>query len=209
MLYFNSFPKVITTDYKNNQIILTNIMNRVELIPSLLKNPQIFYSYDIKDSDRPDIIANKYYNDVNRFWIVLYSNQAMDPEYDLPLSGQKLQAYINDKYQADAKSANTSVEVYVQTTIQEYRKTITTYDSISQTTTNKTIVIDATTAQQIVPSPKTSYFPDGSYVTQTITIESVSIYQYEVEQNEAKRNINIINASYSNQIEKDFTSLMR
>ena len=63
MLYFNSFPKIITTDYNNNLMLMTNIMNRVEIIPSLLKNPLLFYSYDIKESDRPDIIADKYYAD--------------------------------------------------------------------------------------------------------------------------------------------------
>jgi hypothetical protein len=204
MLYFNSFPKVITTDYKNNSIVLTNLMVRTEIIPSLLKNPLIFYSYDMKDSDRPDIIANKYYNDVNKFWLVLYSNQVMDPEYDLALNSQKFNAYLKAKYPTTD----------ITNTIKEYRKTITTYDASSLTTTSKTIVIDATTYNNTITGTTTNNFYDShgniiNSVTQTITLQAITIYQYEIEQNEAKRNIDLINASYSNQIEKDFVSLMR
>jgi len=206
MLYFNSFPKVITTDYKNNLILLTNLMTRVEIIPSLLKNPLLFYSYDIKDSDRPDIIANKYYNDSNRFWMVLYSNQTMNPQWDLPLNSRQFGEYIVSKY-ANA-AGNTSPLTYVSTTIYEYRKTITTYDSISMTTNDRTIVVDGPTANTTLTGTTTNTFSDGSYVTQTITIDPVSIYRYELEQNEAKRNINLVNAGYSSQLEKDFQTLM-
>jgi len=206
MLYFNSFPKVITTDYKNNSILLTNLMTRVEIIPSLLKNPLLFYSYDMKDSDRPDIIANKYYNDSNRFWMVLYSNQIMNPQWDLPLTSTQFGDYIVSKY-AEA-AGNIDPINYTKNTVYEYRKTITTYDSISMTTNSRTIVVDGPTANTTLTGTTTSTFSDGSYVTQTVTIEPVSIYQYELEQNDAKRNINLVNAGYSSQLEKDFQTLM-
>jgi hypothetical protein len=204
MLYFNSFPKVITTDYKNNSLLLTNIMSRVSIISSILQNPLLFYSYNIKDGDRPDIIADKYYKDVNKFWLVLYSNQIMDPEYDLPITGPKFNDYLAAKYPA----------IDISGTVYEYRKIITTYDPVSLTTTNRTIVVDLPTYNNIVIGTQTYNFYDtnnnvtGS-VTQTISKQSVSILQYEIEQNEAKRNINLISTSYSDQIEKELVNLMR
>jgi hypothetical protein len=204
MLYFNSFPKVITTDYKNNSLLLTNIMSRVSIISSILQNPLLFYSYNIKDGDRPDIIADKYYNDVNKFWLVLYSNQIMDPEYDLPLAGPKFNDYLAAKYPA----------IDISGTVYEYRKIITTYDPVSLTTTNRTIVVDLPTYNNIVIGTQTYNFYDtnnnviGS-VTQTISKQSVSILQYEIEQNEAKRSINLISTAYSDQIEKELTTLMK
>ena len=210
MLYFNNFPKVITTDYKNNSIVMTNLMTRVEIIPSLLQNPLLYYSYNYRDSDRPDIIANKYYNDVNRFWLILYANQVMNPQWDLALPANEFNVYVNDKYATAANTANVPVETYTTNTIYEYRKTITTYDSTSGTTTNKTIVIDLNTYNSITSgATTTSTFSNGTYVSQTITTEAVSIYQYELEQNEAKRSLNILNASYANQIEKEFQTLMK
>jgi hypothetical protein len=204
MLYFNSFPKVITTDYKNNSLLLTNIMSRVSIISSILQNPLLFYSYNIKDGDRPDIIADKYYKDVNKFWLVLYSNQIMDPEYDLPITGPKFNDYLAAKYPA----------IDISGTVYEYRKIITTYDPVSLTTTNRTIVVDLPTYNNIVIGTQTYNFYDtnnnvtGS-VTQTISKQSVSILQYEIEQNEVKRNINLISTSYSDQIEKELVNLMR
>jgi hypothetical protein len=209
MLYFNTFPKIITSDYKNNQIVLTNLMARVDVIPSLLKNPLLYYTYNYKDSDRPDIIAHKYYNDVNRFWLMLYSNQIINPQWDLPLAPNQFIAYVNDKYSSVANTVNVPVDTYINSTIYEYRKTITTYDSLSNTSTDRTIVIDLTTYNSTSNDTTTRTFSDGTYVTQTITTQAITIYQYELEQNEAKRSINLINTTYATQLEKEFQTLMR
>jgi hypothetical protein len=147
---------------------------------------------------------------VNRFWLVLYANQVMNPQWDLALPANQFNVYVNDKYDTAANTANVPVETYTTNTIYEYRKTITTYDSTSGTTTNKTIVIDLNTYNSITSgATTTSTFSNGTYVSQTITTEAVSIYQYELEQNEAKRSLNILNASYANQIEKEFQTLMK
>ena len=134
MKYFNSFQKVITTDYNNNAILLTNLMQRVEVIPSLLQNPLVFYSYDVQESDTPEIIADKYYGDPYRYWLVLFANQITDPQWQWPLTSQQFSLYLNDKYSAAA--GNTSVLSYTQGTISQYNKTITTTDSITSNTTS-------------------------------------------------------------------------
>ena len=106
MLYFNSFPKVLTTDYNNNALILTNILRRVEIIPSLLKNPLLFYSYDIQEGDTPEIVANKYYGNSYRYWMVLLCNQIIDPHWGWPLTTQQLDSYLVNKYNVAASSNN-------------------------------------------------------------------------------------------------------
>ena len=216
MLYFNTFPLVIASDYKNNAILLTNLMARVQVIPSLLRNPLLFYSYDLKESDRPDIIANKYYDDSNKYWMVLYANEIMDPLYDWPLTSQQFDAYLKNKYSA-AAGGDAFVLTYTTSTVQEYRKTITTYDSTSLETTVKTVVIDLTTYNTITAGSTTQTFftinngistNTGTSVTRTISKTAVSIYDYEIELNEAKQNIKLINSSYSNQLENDLKTLM-
>jgi hypothetical protein len=207
MLYFNSFPLVVASDYKNNAILLTNLMARVDIIPSLLKNPLLFYSYDLKDSDRPDILAHKYYDDSNKYWMVLYANQIMDPLYDWPLNSQQFDAYLTNKYSV-AAGGDAFVLAYVSSTVQEYRKIITTYDSTSLETTTKTVVVDLTTYNSITAASTTKTFSSGASVTRTISKSAVSIYYYEIELNEAKQNIKLINSAYSNQLEKDLKTLM-
>jgi len=216
MLYFDTFPLVVASDYKNNAILLTNLMARVQIIPSLLRNPLLFYSYDLKESDRPDIIANKYYDDSNKYWMVLYANEIMDPLYDWPLTSQQFDAYLKNKYSA-AAGGDAFVLTYTTSTVQEYRKTITTYDSTSLETTIKTVVVDLTTYNSITTGSTTQTFftinngistSTGASVTRTTSKTAVSIYDYEIELNEAKQNIKLINSSYSNQLENDLKTLM-
>ena len=207
MLYFDTFPLVIASDYKNNAILLTNLMARVQIIPSLLRNPLLFYSYDVKESDRPDIVANKYYDDSNKYWMVLFANEIMDPLYDWPLTSQQFDAYLKNKY-SQAAGGDAFVLTYTTSTVQEYRKTITTYDSTSLETTTKTVVVDLTTYNSITTGSVTQTFSSGASVTRTISKTPVSIYDYEMELNEAKQNIKLINSSYSNQLEKDLKTLM-
>ena len=207
MLYFNTFPLVIASDYKNNAILLTNLMARVQVIPSLLRNPLLFYSYDVKESDRPDIIANKYYDDSNKYWMVLYANEIMDPLYDWPLTSQQFDDYLKSKYSV-AAGGDAFVLTYTTSTVQEYRKTITTYDSTSLETTSKTVVVDLTTYNSITTGSITQTFSSGASVTRTTSKTAVSIYDYEIELNEAKQNIKLINSSYSNQLENDLKTLM-
>jgi hypothetical protein len=206
MKYFNSFQKVITTDYNNNAILLTNLIQRVEVIPSLLQNPLVFYSYDVQESDTPEIVADKYYGDPYRYWLVLFANQITDPQWQWPLTSQQFSLYLNDKYSAAA--GNTSVLSYTQGTISQYNKTITTTDSITSNTTSVTLIIDQPTYLATQTGTTTQTFSDGSSVTETISKNILSIYDYETQLNESKRNIQIINKKYASDFEKQLVSLL-
>ena len=206
MKYFNTFPKVITTDYNNNLILLTNIMNRVEIVPSLLQNPLIFYSYDIKESDTPEIIADKYYGDSYRYWMVLLANQIIDPQWDWPLTSRQFSDFLTNKYSVAANGTN--ILSYTQSTIYGYTKTIVTTDSLSSTSTTINVNIDLSTYTLTQVGTMSQTFPSGSTVTQTISKAPVSIYDYENGLNESKRNINLINSSYATDFEKQLTSLL-
>ena len=59
MKYFSALPKVVSTDINGNNQILTNLLVRVNVIPDLLKNPLLFYSYDIKDGETPEKLRDR------------------------------------------------------------------------------------------------------------------------------------------------------
>jgi len=101
--------------------------------------------------------------------------------------------------------------------VKEYGKIITTYDSTSLETTTKTIIVDLTTYNSITTGSTTQTFftinngistSTGASVTRTLSKSAVSIYDYELELNEAKQSIKLINSAYSNQLEKDLKTLM-
>ena len=197
MNYFKTLPKVIYTDKTGTSKIMTNLIARASLKPTIIKNPLVYYSYDIQDGDTPEIIAHKYYGDVYRYWIVLYVNQILDPQWGWPITMNTFESYINDKYP--------SINVY--DTAHHYEKIITQVDNGTLTTTTNTLVIDEFTYNNLPDSTKSVYFPSGT-VTITTTKKIVSLYDYELDLNESKRNIKILNSNYVDQIETEFSKLM-
>ena len=208
MLYFQNFPKIATTDYKNNAVLATNLMARTAIIPSLLTNPLLFYSYDIQEGDTPEIVASKYYGDVNRHWLVLYANQIIDPQWQWPLTSQQLKIYIQDKYADAANTANvSSVISYAQQTVKYHQKIFGTNNSEGGKS-QRTMIIDESEYNSTIPETITQNFPNGAVVQRSVAIKALSIYDYEVELNERKRNIYLINNIYAPQIENQFKQLM-
>jgi len=217
MYYFNTFPKVLTVDYNGNGILLTNIMKRVELMPSLKDNSLAFYSYDLQEGDTPDIVANKYYGNSYRYWLPLFSSQIIDPQWEWPLDSKSFDLYLANKYFEAAGSPidpNTGkpsiplITTYTQGTVYQYTQTIETVDSYSLKKTTNTIIIDEQTYNLTETGTTVRTFPDNNTVTQTVSVNAISIYDYEVNLNESKRNINLINSIYAAQIESELKSLM-
>lgn len=99
--YFNFFPKTLYTNSNTSSSgldIVTNIISRFNFESTFKDNISIFYDYEIRDSDTPEIIAHKYYKNAERHWIVLVFNDIIDPNYDWPLTDQNLINYVHSKY---------------------------------------------------------------------------------------------------------------
>lgn len=210
MLYFNTLPQILTPDENGNAIILTNLLTRAKLLEELKNNPMLFYTYVIQDGDTPEIIADKYYDDPNRFWIVLYANEILDPLWDWPLPQQQFLNYIDSKYKTVAEEEGKTPFEYVTTTVHSYQKIIETTDSVTSETTTNYVSVDETTYNSIVTGTQTYSFPAPNTNTCTITITKriIYIYDYEYELNESKRKIKLLNTIYANQMEQTFKEVM-
>jgi len=207
MKYFNSLPLVTNIDSNGNYYLLRNLLIRTKLIPQLSRNPMLFYKYTIQEQDTPESIAHKYYGDVYRYWIVLISNEIMDPQWQWPLTNKQLLTYLTDKYSDDA-GGDDQVLSYTLATLHHYEKILTTIDNDTQTTAIKTIDIDAATFNSTNETTSDYTFPNGSVVTYTISKRAVSIYDYENELNESKREINILNSAFVSDIENQYEKLV-
>lgn len=199
MKYFQNLPKVFYTDYNNNLVLLTNLLTRVSVIPDLLKNPLLYYEYDIKDGDSPEVIAKKYYGSVDNFWMVMLANQMNNPQWDWPLNSQNFELYIVDKY---GSSANAMMQIH------HYEKTITTIDSYSGTQNTSVYIIDAESYANTVQGSITRTLPTGYDVTIDTTANPVYSYDYEISENESKRTIKLIDARFLPVIQEEFVKLM-
>jgi len=205
MRYFDSLPNTLTIDYSGNAVVVKNILTKAVLPVSVLYNPLVFYRYDVQDHDTPESIANKYYGDSYRFWLVLLPNQIIDPQWDWPMSQSLFSDYLNDKYSTVAAANNQSVIQYTNSTIYSYIKEVSTTDVISQNTTTTLYTIDANAYANTTVNTITD---KSGFVTQSVTKYAQNIFDYETGLNEAKRSIYLIKSNYASTIESQFQKLM-
>lgn len=197
MKYFSKLPKIYQSDFAGNYYAATNLMTRVNIIPEILSNPLLYYSYDIQDGDTPEIVAQKYYGSTDFFWVVLFSNQNLDPQWEWPLSNQNFEQYIIDKY-GSLEEAETQIHHY------EFKKT--TQTSADSEVSEEIVIIDAAEYANVTPS-STSYSLTGETVTVTTDAYPVYAYTYELNENESRRSINLLDVKYLNSITQQFERL--
>jgi hypothetical protein len=208
MQYFNTLPKIVYRSPSGTSSLYTNLMARASIIPSVLKDPMVYYKYDIQEGDTPEIVAYKYYGDSYRYWIVLFSNQIMDPQWEWPLSYSVFESYIKDKYGFNKQTNTWNVlNPYVTTYI--WQKIITQYDVSTQTTTVNTLQIDEDTYDNLVESTTIYDKLTTGQVSITISKNTLTYYDWELQKNESKRTINLLNENYVNQLEKEFKNLIK
>lgn len=208
MLYFNSLPRIVTPDQNGNNIVLTNLMARAKLIEDLQNNPMLFYEYSIQEGDTPEIVAEKYYGDSYDYWIVLYSNELLDPVWSWPLTQNQFNDYIDSKYAAVAAENDQTPFEYTNTHIQKYEKITTTTDLVTDTVTTVYTTISQSDYNSLMTSTNTYTLPNGDSTTIQIDKRAVTIYAYEYDENENKRQIKILNDFYLSAMQQQFVDLM-
>jgi hypothetical protein len=106
MSYFNKFP-LMAYDVKGdkNYKLLPNILKRVKLRSSLRAGVFMFDNYDVKDGERPEDIAFKWFGDAKYHWIILMTNNVTDRYYQWPLSAPQFAEHLTDKYGAGNEDA--------------------------------------------------------------------------------------------------------
>ena len=203
--YFNYFPK---TFYKLNQNsndvdAVTNITARFGFEQAFKNNSAVYYEYDLQDSDTPEIIANKFYGSPERHWAVLMINDIVDPQFDWPLDQRTIISYIDEKYSANA-SVGQSGTTWAQANIHSYYKVETRTTNSTGTELQSKLEIDANTYANVAATTSNLTLDDGNSITITTTKETKSYYDYEVEENEAKRTIKLLKPEFVSSIEEEF-----
>ena len=198
MQYFDTLPKIVYTNSAGQSLAMTNLLARASVSPQILKDPLVYYSYDIQEGDTPEIIAHKYYGDSYRYWIVLFANELLDPQWDWPMTYNMFEQYLADKYP--------STNIYVE--VEYYEKIITQYDVNTQTTTVNKVRIDEDIYNSLPVTQTATYTLPTGPVTITTERNAVSIYDYELALNESKRNIKILNSNYVSEVENQLKKLM-
>ena len=221
MKYFENFPAIRYTFDKNtiNVNLVTNILARSTFLKDITNNIDVSYEYQIQETDTPEVIAHKAYGDAYRSWIVLLFNNILNPYYDWPMKSPVLDEYIQNKYGQTLDQAKDTIHHYEQ----ELRK-VTTSQGLTTSDITETYVIgeyelnyttNAVTARALPTVADTSLYVSTdtiNYETSVLTIttvnKAVSNYTYELEENEKRRNIRILDPRYVQRVENEFKEIM-
>ena len=206
--YFNYFPKTVYTLNSLDVETVTNITSRFGFEQSFKDNSAVYYEYDIQDGDTPEIIASKFYNSPERHWAVLMINNIVDPQFDWPLDQRTIISYINEKYSANA-SVGQSGTTWAQANIHSYYKVETRTTNSTGTELQSKLEIDANTYANVAATTSNLTLDDGNSITITTTKETKSYYDYEIEENEAKRTIKLLKPEFVSSIEEELRNVFK
>jgi hypothetical protein len=196
-MFFEKFPLFqYTLDDGASAQTLPDILRRIKISEELKKNNSFFDQYDIKDGETPEIVAQNWYGDSNLHWIILLSNDIIDPRFDWPMSYYNLVEFCKGKY--GPENIN-KLHHYVN--LNEY--IVNGYRSLSSLSTPNnpvSISLQASTLNTQVNLVMQN-FPTGQ-------LYPITNFMFETVENEKKRRINIIKPGILSDIESSFTDLI-
>ena len=87
-------------DVKNNgnYKLLPDILRRVKQRNSIASGQFIFDTYDVKNGEKPEDIAYKWFGDAQLHWVILMTNDVTDRYYQWPMNDAQFEEFIADKY---------------------------------------------------------------------------------------------------------------
>jgi hypothetical protein len=199
--YFSYFPKVLYSVNDNQSIeYVTNILSRIKFDDNIKKQSTLYYTYAIKDGERPDTLAHKIYGDEEKHWMILLMNDIIDIKSQWPLSYAEFNSFIIEKY----GSASTAMA-----TNHSYEKTLTyVIENSNDTYREETITITLSEYNSLSIGIQNFTLGDGQTFSINTTKKQKTKYDYENELNDSKRIIKILKPEYMNNVMRNMQSLL-
>jgi Base plate wedge protein 53 len=183
MSIFNLYPYI---NYNNQKS--TYLIAKAQIIKPYLSNYNNFYAYTIREGERADSVAYDQYGDATLDWVIYVVNGIIDPYYDWPLSTEDFMSYLENKYNTlPYKLADVSIPSSVA------------YYYYKGLDTDTPDVINSYNYNM----SEETYMALG----QPAGWVAKSIYDYEHDLNEAKRDIKLLRSTYLGNFQQQFKDL--
>lgn len=225
--YFRQIPNleyVNRTSSKLSQYItVKNLFKRCKIREDIFKNVTFFEKYKIIGDERPDNVANKYYDDATLDWVVLLSNNIINIQTEWPIAQPILDKVLLEKYGSYQSLYSVgyvdgtfypphhceTVEIRNSDDIIILPKGIQVPYKIEQTISSSgTEVVDIA-----VPDFNFAYFDyelnQEVIVTNTNAATFITNYDYEIKSEDEKRNIFLLKPQYLSVIFDDIEDIMQ
>lgn len=192
MSYFNSFSYVKYPNFEDtdNFLILKDITSRVIRKEDLIDDKSLYYEYVITQEDNIEDISTKLYGTPLYYWTIMIVNNRFDRFYDFPLNNTQFEQFLIEKY-GSVEYTQTNFKFYIRT--DELQKS-------SDSTIDETYFYEVT---------EETYNNTAVYSNNILMRKSKTIYDYELEINESKRTILVIDKKYIGEFVNLFNKLIR
>ena len=98
-MYFANFPIIPYDSVGNGNFkLVTNLLKRVAIRAKVRTNTALYDTYDVREGETPEVLADKLYKDAELHWVILLVNDITDRYHQWPQNQNQFLAYINDKY---------------------------------------------------------------------------------------------------------------
>jgi hypothetical protein len=124
-MYFANFPLIVYDSVGDGNFkIVTNLLKRVALRAKVRTNTLLYDTYDVKEGETPEMIADKLYDDPELHWVILFVNNITDRYHQWPMNFGQFNTFIADKYsnidavhhyEISQTSGDTSVKIDIGT----------------------------------------------------------------------------------------------
>ena len=200
-MYFKSIPN-ISYDRKpisypfseSDRIIAKNFFRRYKLNDDAFGYATFYKKYSMQEGVKIETIADKYYGKPEYDWIIVLTNNFINPQFSVPLNDYTVRKIAEDKYGDDTYSG-----------IHHYE----TIETKSGQTIGSKPVLALEGGLRV---DKTFYDSPFTYWngTQNVTVAGNTVskpvlnFDYEVAENEKKREIYILKKRYFNRFIEEF-----
>ncbi len=98
-MYFENFPLIPYDSVGDGQFkVVTNLLKRVAVRSKVKTNVMMFDTYDVKEGETPEMIADILYDDSELHWVILLFNDITDRYHQWPMNNNQFLSYMDDKY---------------------------------------------------------------------------------------------------------------
>ena len=191
--YFRQLPNLNYPSLKNDRTsaydyqVVKNIFKRAVIRNDIFDEVTAFTKYSVVGDERPDNVADNFYNDSTLDWVVLTTNNIVHVRDEWPMGNQDFLTYLNAKY-TEAQLAN----------IHHYET------KVIRDSNGKLIQPSGLT----VPADHSISFVDNGVLREESSLTSFTFLEHETNVNDNKRNINVLRSEYLNFFLESFEEIM-
>jgi hypothetical protein len=194
-MYFRNIPdieydtKPIRYPFSESDFVRAkNFFRRYQINPDVFSYSVYFKKYAVKNGERLDSIAEKMYNDPFMDWVIVLTNNMINPLFDMPLSEYDLRKHIESNYE----NPYGEIHHYETTEVKNSQGTI---------VLKSGLIVDETFHES------TFKYWNGNGVAEVLGSEisyPVTVFEYESNENEKKREIYLLKPQYIEPFIADF-----